>query len=56
MQKMTSITPSVYETIHQKVFFKNFDQKFLIIMKVLAKTTRGPVHLQLFPPSVIRGP
>ena len=25
MQKMTSITPSIYETIHKKVFFKNFD-------------------------------
>ena len=25
-------------------------------MKVLAKTTRGPVNLQLFRPSVIRGP
>ena len=28
MQKMTSITPSIYKTIHQKVIFKNFDQKF----------------------------
>ena len=25
MQKMTSITPSIYKTIHQKVIFKNFD-------------------------------
>ena len=25
-------------------------------MKALAKTTKGPVHLQLFRPSVIRGP
>ena len=29
---------------------------YFSIMKVLAKTTRGPVHLQLFRPSVIRGP
>ena len=28
VQKMTSITPYIYETIHKKVFFKNFDQKF----------------------------
>ena len=28
MQKMTSITPSIYEIIHLKVFFKNFVQNF----------------------------
>ena len=28
MQIMTSITPSTNKTIHQKVFFKNFEQKF----------------------------
>jgi hypothetical protein len=30
--------------------------EILTIMKVLTKTTRGLVHLQLFRPSVIRGP
>ena len=25
LQKMTSITPSIYKTIHQKVIFRNFD-------------------------------
>ena len=56
MQKMNSITPSIYKTIHQKVFFQKFWSKILTIMKVLAKTTRGPVYLQLFRPSVIRDP
>ena len=46
---MTSISPFIYKTIHQKVIFKNFDQD-------LDKRTVGPVHLQLFRPSVIRGP
>ena len=51
MQKMTSITPSIFKSI-----FQNCWPEILTIMKVLAKTTRGPVHLQLFRPSVIRGP
>ena len=53
---MTSIIPSIiYETIYQNIF-QAFWREILTIMKVLAKTTRGPVHLQLFRPSVIRGP
>ena len=40
------ITPSIYETIHQKVFtYPKFWPEILTIMKVLAKTTRGPFHL-----------
>ena len=34
MQKMTSITPSIYKTIHQKVIFKNFDQKFWPLWRI----------------------
>ena len=44
MQRMTSITPSTYETIRQKVFFKHFDhyegfkQPFTIIGPFTANT------------------
>jgi hypothetical protein len=41
-------TPSIYKTIHQKVI--------LTLVKDLDKPIVGPVHLQLFRPSVIRGP
>ena len=36
MQKITSVTPSIYGTIHLKVFFTNF--------KVLDKPTKDPIH------------
>ena len=63
---MTSLTPSTYETIHLKVFFKTFAQNFspnrkvassrpVNYFKVFDKPTKGPVHLDLFLPSVIRG-
>ena len=58
MQEMTSITHSIYEIVHLKVFLKNFAQKFQPIgfLLVLDKPTIDPVHLDLFRPSVIRGP
>ena len=37
-------------------YFSKILTRNLTFMKILAKTTRGPVHLQLFRPSVIRGP
>ena len=52
MQKISSITPSIYEIIH----FESIFQKFFTYFKVLDKPTKGPVHLDLFRPSVIRGP
>ena len=42
MQKMTSITPFIYEIV--------------TIFKVLDNPTVSPVHFELFYPSVIRGP
>jgi hypothetical protein len=49
MQKMTSITHCISEIIHLNV-------EILTIFKVLANPTIGPVHLELFRPTVIRGP
>jgi hypothetical protein len=56
MQKMTSLTPYIYEIIHLKVFLKHFAQNFSPYYMVLDKPRKGPVHLELFSPSVIRGP
>jgi hypothetical protein len=55
-QKMTSLTPSIYEIICKKVIFFSFCFNILTIFKVLDNPTVGPVHLELFRPSVIRGP
>ena len=51
VQQMTTMTISIYYFSIQKLCLE-----ILAIFKVLAKTTRGPVHLEPFHPSVIRGP
>ena len=56
MQKMTSTTPSIYEIVCLLSILLNFCFKILTIFKVLDNPTVGPVHFELFRPSVIRGP
>ena len=53
MQQMTSITPCNYsfESIFQK-----FCSEIFTNFKIEAYPTIGPVTLELFRPSVIRGP